>query len=61
MHYFTFQTKDGLAYAAVEDAKRAREYEAAGWTRVGLAAYRAAWKAQVAKTLKERVVGEGVR
>jgi len=44
MHYFTFDTKDGIAYAAVEDDEQAAKFEAAGWQRVDLAAFRAAWQ-----------------
>lgn len=54
IYFFTFQTKDGLDYAAVENKEQAAKYIAAGWKRVGHAAYIAAWKA---KHLKERTVG----
>lgn len=54
LYFFTYQTKHGLAYAAVEDAEQAAKYVAAGWTRVSVEAFVAAWKAKVEK---ERTVG----
>jgi hypothetical protein len=63
MYYFTFQTKDGTAYAAVEDAEQARKYEQAGWTRVSVGEFVGAWRAKDGwPTLInpiERTVGDG--
>jgi len=42
MHYFVF----GLDFAAVEDAEQAQKHADAGWERVNVGAFVAAWQAR---------------